>query len=302
MGDAYSPPQESLTRQSDIYSLHLNGGGRGWKNGDRATMNTFRSEGGRRPQGWRRGRGVEAVPGESADSWQGTGRRMRSPSKPCRTGNGGGRGSWRGHSERRLGRRARAVGSAEATGRRAQFWPEGEDSGESWATGRQHRRRQGGRSCRTRRGRGSSRCEEGRAGATGALKAAGRLGDPNPRGSGGTGRRGALTGVPPHGAAGGLLPQMREEEVPGGLEVLEVAELDNGASHGSGNPARAPTAPHHALPPETPRLPQPSPHCFSRAGAGKPNRKLSARSGLPPRSAAHARNGPGAGGWRVRVM
>lgn len=91
---------------------------------------------------------------------------------------------------------------------------------------------------------------------------------------------------------------MREEEVPGGLEVLEVAELDNGASHGSGNPARAPTSPHHTLPHANPRLPQPNPHCFSRAGAGKPNRKLSARSGPPPRSAAHARSEPGAGGWR----
>lgn len=52
----------------------------------------------------------------------------------------------------------------------------------------------------------------------------------------GTGRRGALTGVPPQGAAGGLLPQTREEEVPGGLEVLEGAELDNGAGHGSEAP------------------------------------------------------------------
>lgn len=143
--------------------------------------------------------------------------------------------------------------------------------------------------------RGAKREELGQPGALKAA-AAGRPGDPNPRGRGRRGSRGALTGVPPHGAAGGLLPQMREEEVPGGLEVLEVAELDNGASHGSGNPARAPTAPHHALPPETPRLPRPSPHCFSRAGAGKPNRKLSARSGPPSRSAAQARDGPGAGG------
>lgn len=90
--------------------------------------NSFGREGGRRPQsqGWRRGRGVEAVPGESADSWQGSGRRMRSRSKPCRTGDRGGRGGRRGHSERKLGRRARAVGSAEATGSKAQFGPEGE--------------------------------------------------------------------------------------------------------------------------------------------------------------------------------
>lgn len=98
---------------------------------------------------------------------------------------------------------------------------------------------------------GETRSPEGSGGGAGRRPEAAQQGPRAERGKGAA-RQGALTGVPPHGAAGGLLPQMREEEVPGGLEVLEVAELDNGAGHGSGNPARAPTSPRHALPPRRP--------------------------------------------------
>lgn len=35
------------------------------------------------------GVGAEAAPGEGADSWQGMGRRLRTPSKPCGTGDRG---------------------------------------------------------------------------------------------------------------------------------------------------------------------------------------------------------------------
>lgn len=44
MGDAYSPPQESLTCQSDIYSLHLNGG-KGLEEGRLGDDKHFREEG-----------------------------------------------------------------------------------------------------------------------------------------------------------------------------------------------------------------------------------------------------------------
>lgn len=83
-------------------------------------------------------------------------------------------------------------------------------------------------------GRGSSQGEEGRRG-RGTRSPQDRGGSRGRGSSRGRERRkrGALTGVPPQGAAGGLLAQVREEEVPGGLEVLEGAELDNGAGHGS---------------------------------------------------------------------
>lgn len=48
--------------------------------------------------------------------------------------------------------------------------------------------------------------------------------------------RRTLTRVPPQGA-GGLLPQLREQEVARGLQVLEGAELDDGAGHGWRDPA-----------------------------------------------------------------
>lgn len=85
----------------------------------------------------------------------------------------------------------------------------------------------------------------------------------------GTARREALTGVPPQGAAGDLLPQVRKEEVPGGLEILEVAELDNGAGHGSGEPHYGThlTSPRPA--PSTPLRPPPSPNSSSQAEGGE---------------------------------
>lgn len=188
-----------------------------------------------------------------------------------RTGDPGMEGG--GDSERKLGA---GLGKwdrqrPEEAGR--SFWPEGGVASEkAGARGRQHRRCQGGRSFRTRRaGDRPAAKREGAGGKGRSPESAKQSGE-------GSGEAGALTGVPPHGAAGGLLPQVREEEVPGGLEVLEVAELDNGAGHGSGEPARAVPSPAHALPPATPRPPPPSPHSFSQAGAGKPDRKLSASS------------------------
>lgn len=98
---------------------------------------------------------------------------------------------------------------------------------------------------------------------------------------------------------------MREEEVPGGLEVLEGAELDNGAGHGSGNPAGAFTLPHHALPPATPpRLqpPTPSPESFSRAGGGETKPEAVSALGSAARSTARARDSPGALAVAARIM
>lgn len=118
-------------------------------------------------------------------------------------------------------------------------------------------------------------------------------GDSTPR-SGRAGAAGALTGVPLQGAAGGLLPQMREEEVPGGLEVLEVAELDDGAGHGSGDPrsgiqlASPPPAPATPRPPPPPPPPPRSRESRSRAGAGTPGRKPSAPAGPPSERCACA--------------
>ena len=97
---------------------------------------------------------------------------------------------------------------------------------------------------------------------------------------------------------------MREEEVPGGLEVLEGAELDNGAGHGSGKPARAFTLPHHALPPATPPLLQPpprSPESFSHAGGGETKPEAVSALGSAARSTAHARDNPGARAGETRI-
>lgn len=139
------------------------------------------------------GGGLRQDKGEKADSWQGMGKRMRSRSKPCGTGDrgleGGGDGedirreSWRG-GRGEWGRQRRQE-KRRSSGQRAS------GLGESWATGTQHRRRPGGRSCRTRR-TGDRCCAKREAwGERGAPRAgaAGRLGDPNPRsrGRGGAG-------------------------------------------------------------------------------------------------------------------
>lgn len=47
---------------------------------------------------------------------------------------------------------------------------------------------------------------------------------------------GTLTWIPLQGA-GGLLPQLRKQKVARGLQVLEGAELDDGAGHGCRDPA-----------------------------------------------------------------
>lgn len=110
----------------------------------------------------------------------------------------------------------------------------------------------------------------------------------------GTARREALTGVPPQGAAGDLLPQVRKEEVPGGLEVLEVAELDNGAGHGSGEPHYGThlTSPRPA--PSTPLRPPPSPNSSSQAEGGETKPEAVTDTGPLSRSTAQAQAGPGA--------
>lgn len=100
---------------------------------------------------------------------------------------------------------------------------------------RQHGRCTGGGAFR--RGRqGVVAGEEEGAGGTGSPQDGGGERRPRQQQGRGTAEARALTGVPPQGAAGGLLAQVREEEVPGGLEVLEGAELDNGAGHGSWAP------------------------------------------------------------------
>lgn len=151
------------------------------------------------------------------------------------------RGRWREDSKSKLGGR---VGKWVGRSERKQDAVFGQRHKKAGAR-RPQRHCQGGRGVRTRIVGGRRREKRGRRGGTRSFQGRGGGGGRSPEQAEqrqreqqgkGTAKRGALTEVPPHGAAGGLLPQVREEEVPGGLEVLEVAELDNGAGHGSEEP------------------------------------------------------------------
>lgn len=105
------------------------------------------------------------------------------------------------------------------------------------------------------------------------------------------GRR-TLTRVPPQGT-GGLLPQLREQEVARGLQVLEGAELDDGTGHGCRDPGRqgcrslaTPGPPDPAVDSTEPRELQ------TPGGAGTQDRKLSASPGRRSQGAAQARTVP----------
>lgn len=241
---------------------------------------------------------VEAVSGRRADSWQGRGRGCDHRAGGRSNGLPGGRwGRWRRDAQRGSWGAGEEAGQAEGRGRQTRLLTQGRRG--SGKAGREEaypdqpghpglEEGQGGRSS----GGGTRREVAGELG-TQRASAAERRGDPKPcqRPRAGPGRaaarRGALTGVPAHGAAGGPLPQAREEEVPGGLEVLEGAELDNRAGHGSREPR---PGPHFstAVGPTTPGTAKTTSQ--SHAGAGKPSRKRS-RIGPPPGSKAPAQDG-----------
>lgn len=174
------------------------------------------------------------------------------------------------------------------------------------ARGRRHGRFQGGQGCRTKRAGGGGRRKSGGTRRPPA-EAARRLGGPNPPTGGpahsreGTGDAAALTGVPPHRAAGGVRPQVREEEVPGGLEVLEVAELDDGAGHGCGERGSGTLLTSLATP--CPPPPRRRARTASATGGGDTRPEAVSARGSParaPRMRAPVRSAARRGGSRER--
>lgn len=221
-----------------------------------------------RSQGWRRA-GSRSYQGGAATAGPEP-RRMRAGRADLGTP-----GCKEGDTERTLGEKARSGAWGSGAERREEpgrgFDRRSECLGESWGEGKATRPLPGRPGLQDETGRGDRRGKS-RGTRSPTAEAARWLGGPNPP-SGGpghsgeeTGDAGALTGVPPHGAAGGVRPQVREEEVPGGLEVLEVAELDDGAGHGCGERGSA----THLTSLATPCTPPPSPHRLSHRGRGHP--------------------------------
>lgn len=200
--------------------------GREW-----AMPDTFGKGSSRRPHSPKHGGAGWAKLEEGADSWRGVGRRMRSRYRWCnrepgRRGERGGGGRRRRDSERKvgvggwgsgLGREQGAKPDA-VFGQRAEWLRRQEDNTDAVGAGGHFRTH----------GRGSAR--RGERGGEEELRAPGRAGELEPaaqvpREEAGRERRGGgISGVPPHGAAGGLLPQMRGRGSPAQLEVLEGAE------------------------------------------------------------------------------